>query len=281
MLPSEQQPQAPATFDQRIAEVESACLQLPQVDCPVRHHFYPGIYMREVNIPAGTFAVGHEQRTEHLNFFAKGCVTVVNEDGSLTLLRAPLVYIGKPGRKVGFIHEDVQWYNIYPTNETDVEKLEATYLNKSPGFLASNQDLAVKAIAADSEDYESVVRELGMTQDDVNAIVLNESDIVDMPSGSYKFQFAPSPIHGRGTFAVGAYSKGEEIGVARIGGKRTPLGRYVNHSKTPNATALFDGDNVYFHATRDIGGNRGGLLGEEITIDYRIPLSKIYNFQFK
>src|SRR3990167_5411984 len=41
--------------------MEQYCLKKEQVECPVYHRFGPGIYIREVHIPAGTFAIGLHQ----------------------------------------------------------------------------------------------------------------------------------------------------------------------------------------------------------------------------
>jgi hypothetical protein len=95
--------------------------------------------MREVTIPSGSIAIGHHQNFEHMNIFLKGRVTMVNSDGTTSELNAPMCFVGKPGRKIGYIHEDVVWLNVYPTEETSVEKLEAHYLTKSEGFLAHEE----------------------------------------------------------------------------------------------------------------------------------------------
>src|SRR5213079_638452 len=116
--------------------IEREFLKLPQVDCPVVHRFGPGIYIREVTVPAGSYAIGHAQRFEHMNVFLKGRVTVMNDDGTSTDLVAPMTFIGKPGRKIGYVHEDMVWQNIYATAETDIATLEATYLDKSEGWQA-------------------------------------------------------------------------------------------------------------------------------------------------
>jgi SET domain-containing protein len=71
---------------------------------------------------------------------------------------------------------------------------------------------------------------------------------------------------------------GEVIGIARVGLKRTPLGRYINHSANPNATGRYANGNIEVIATRHIRGD-GSLLcdGEEITVCYResVKLSKV------
>jgi hypothetical protein len=37
----------------KVEDVERKMLLLPQADCPLHHHFGPGLYVREVHIPAG------------------------------------------------------------------------------------------------------------------------------------------------------------------------------------------------------------------------------------
>jgi len=50
----------PVQVNQEIAvassldQVEAMMLAAPQIDCPITHHFGPGIYMREAFLPAGT-----------------------------------------------------------------------------------------------------------------------------------------------------------------------------------------------------------------------------------
>ena len=108
-----------------VTRMEEFMLAQEQVPCPVIHRFGPGVYMREVKIPAGTMAVGHHQNFEHMNIVLAGRVTILQDDGSTTEVVAPTMYVGKPGRKVGYIHEDLVWLNIYATTETDIDRLEA------------------------------------------------------------------------------------------------------------------------------------------------------------
>lgn len=259
-----------------VEQVEAALLTMEQADAPVVHIFGPGIYIREVHIPAGVIAVGHRQKYEHMNVMLKGRVTVVNEDGSLVELVAPLVFTGKPGRKVGYIHEDMVWQNIYATTETDVEKLEATFLEKSETWHQDQElRMRVKAVEheADRVDFLQAIDEYGFSAKVVRQQSENEDDQVEMPKGGYRVMVSNSPIEGKGLFATAAINYGEVIAPARIDGKRTPAGRYTNHSASPNAVMLMraNGD-VDLVACRDIAGCVGGQVGDEITIDYRQSL---------
>lgn len=247
-----------------LQEVEKMMLDLPQESAPVIHRFAPGLYIREVSLPGGTFAIGHEQTTEHLNIMVKGKVHMA--DG--TTLTAPMIFVGKPGRKAGFIEEDTVWLNIYATEETDVEKLEATYLRKSEVFTEHEKAREMNTDEA-REDFARMLNDLGVTAELVKEQSENTADQIPMPHGSYKFQVAPSPIHGRGVFSCGGYEAGEVIGEANIKGCRTPLGRYTNHSGAPNARMVRHASGINLVAIRPIEGQRGGRLGEEITVDYR------------
>ena len=269
-----------AITSEHVAELEAAMLELPQLKCEVFHHFpESGIYLREVRLPAGAFVVGHHQNFAHTNIFAKGRVTVLLSDGTTKELTAPMAFQGDAGRKVGYIHEDVVWYNLYKTEERDVEKLEATLLTKSESFNRRPVDEQKLLAAMDARgDYQFLLEEKGFKQYDVDVVVLNEEDMIDMPAGTYKYQLGPSLIHGKGVFATADYAEGEQVGAAKIHNKRTPLGRFTNHSNNPNARMVFaDDGNVYLHTLRAIEGQRGGNVGEEIVIDYREPLAQIHS----
>jgi hypothetical protein len=265
--------------EQKVQTLENAFLQQPQVDCPVVHRFGPNIYIREVTIPAGSLSIGHYQKTTHLNIMLTGKVTMVNEDGSHTELVAPQTFVSKPGRKIGYIHETIVWQNIYATNETDVEKLEAMFLDKSQTWQEhqKNQQLLLSFDhSEDIADYYAAIAEYGFDQETVQQQVQNLNDQCDFPLGGYKVMVAPSKIDGKGLFATGNIEINEIIAPARIKGLRTPAGRFTNHSKNPNAKMiLLDNGDINLIATMPIDGCKGGNLGSEITIDYRQALSLV------
>lgn len=261
-----------------IEALESRMLDFPQVECPVVHHFGPGIYIREVTLPAGTLAIGHAQRFEHLNIMLTGAVAMVGDDGQTKVLRAPMIFVGKPGRKLGYVLETCIWQNVYATEERDIDKLESMFLDKSSTWQAHAE--AAKQLESyhrheDREDFELVVRAAGFTPDVVRAQSENPHDQIPMPSGfAPKFTVRNSSIEGKGVFLSAPATEGEVIAPARIGGLRTPAGRYANHSKTPNAKFVKDeGGDIWLVATRRVSGCAGGSQGEEVTVDYRQSLA--------
>ena len=105
-----------------------------------------------------------------------------------------------------------------------------------------------------------------MTQDQMDCIVQNDADLVDMPPGFHVEQ-RPSPIHGTGTFATHVMDVGAPICPGRLNGFRTPAGRFINHSPTPNTTShLHTNGDIWAVSIRPIQEN------EEITIDYRTSM---------
>ena len=251
-------------------------LQKPQVDCPVVHRFGPGIYIREIFVPAGTFIIGHYHKYAHTNIMLKGKATLVMEDGTISQLQAPFLYVGTPGRKMAHVHEDMVWQNIYATDETDIEKLEEMLLIKGEVWNEhTNLRLRTEKLnqKINHDDYEAMLIDIGYSKESVKEISGNETDQIPFPMGNYKVMVSASPIEGKGLFATAFIEPGEIIAPARIDGKRTPAGRFVNHAKSPNARmVILPSGDLDLVAMKHIFGCQGGNLGEEITIDYRKAL---------
>ncbi len=124
--------------------------QMDMIDIPVRHYFANGLYAREITIPAGTVAVGKIHRTQHINILSQGRVTMVTEQGPITV-QAPFTWIVEPGKKAAaYAHEDTVWtsFCVNPSNEYDLETLEATLI--SPTYL---DELPVASVPLAIEEH--------------------------------------------------------------------------------------------------------------------------------
>jgi hypothetical protein len=143
----------PASPEQ-IQRLEARLLNLPQADVPLVERFAPGVYLREVFMAKDTFVIGHEHRTEHFNVVLTGRASVLM-NGEVSEIVAPCTFVSKPGvRKVLYIHEDMRWQTIHPTEETDPLLLEDTLIVKSPAYLEHQAALdlhELRALVADSE----------------------------------------------------------------------------------------------------------------------------------
>ena len=129
--------------DLKQAEVdalEKQLLQEPQVECPLVHRFAPGLYAREVTMPAGTFIIGQRHKTSHFNVILSGKAKVMVGEHEVKILRAGDVLVSEAGiRKVLLILEEMRWMTIHPTSETDISRLEDELVIKSNAFLAEQE----------------------------------------------------------------------------------------------------------------------------------------------
>ncbi len=112
------------TFRAGIVELERTLGLHEQVDCPLKHHFAPGVYAREILLPAGSVVVGKIHRHGHLNIISKGSGFVATEFGR-EYFNAPHTFTSEPGTKRA-VHAitDVIWTTIHLTEETDLKVIE-------------------------------------------------------------------------------------------------------------------------------------------------------------
>lgn len=251
----------------------------PQVGCEVTHHFGPGVYIRQVTVKAGVFAVSHRHRFPHTNLVLAGAIAMRQDDGPIYVVKAPHFYVAPPGRKMGLAIFDLVWVNVFATEETDVEKLEAHFFDKSPAFL----DLAGKvhmereaAHAADREDFHALLAEIGITPQQAREQSERTDDMLP-PVLEWGIVIRPSAIEGKGVFTSVRVRPGEIIAPARIAGKRTHAGRYANHSKRPNAKfSVNEVGDALLVATETIAPYCSETVpGDEIVVDYRQALSLV------
>lgn len=134
------------TRREKIDAIEQALLDLPQVECPIRHFFTDGLFAREITIYAGTVLTGAEHRTEHIAVLSKGKIRMLRENGTEDI-SAPYTFIAKPGGKnAGVALEDSIWTSFYPNpdNEQSIDVLaERHTTSKSSELLggAENKQL--------------------------------------------------------------------------------------------------------------------------------------------
>jgi len=90
----------------------------------ITHFFAPGVYVRQMLIPAGMVAVGKIHKTKHVSIISCGKVSVTTENGTETI-EGPYTFINTPGEKRAvYAHTDTIWSTVHPTEETDLAKIE-------------------------------------------------------------------------------------------------------------------------------------------------------------
>lgn len=93
--------------------------------CPVKHHFAPGAYGREMTLPAGLVVVGKIHKHAHINVISKGRVQVFTEQDGVLELAAPCTFVSHPGTKrVVHVLEETVWTTMHVTDKTDLAEIE-------------------------------------------------------------------------------------------------------------------------------------------------------------
>lgn len=93
--------------------------------CPVKHHFAPGSYGREMTLPAGLVVVGKIHKHAHINVISKGRVQVFTEQEGVLELAAPCTFVSSPGTKrVVHVLEETVWTTVHVTDKTDLAEIE-------------------------------------------------------------------------------------------------------------------------------------------------------------
>lgn len=109
-------------------------------NCPLKHSFADGVYVREIFIPKGTLIVGKLHKHAHPNFLMKGEVSVLTEEGPRRL-KAPLSMISPSGTKrVVYAHEDTIWITIHVTKKKNLQKIEQEVIAKSYSELPQEKE---------------------------------------------------------------------------------------------------------------------------------------------
>lgn len=104
--------------------LETEMFKLPQVHCPLVHRFTPGLYIREIFMPAGTVVTSVKHLTCHPFVISKGDVSVYVEGVEVDRYKAPHTGITQPGtRRFLYNHEDTIWTTFHVTEKTDPEEI--------------------------------------------------------------------------------------------------------------------------------------------------------------
>lgn len=139
------------SWRQKIARIVEFFGRQIQTECPLKHYFAPGVYVREIFMPAGTIVVGKIHKTEHFNIIQKGRVRVFQEGGDFEIA-GPLTFVSGAGvQKVLYIMEDTIWSTVHITQERDLVKLEAELIEPDNSYPLLDREGERLAIAKASE----------------------------------------------------------------------------------------------------------------------------------
>ena len=124
----------------KVARLEAELSKLPQLKPEMKHYFAPGIYAREIFLPAGCCVTGKIHKHEHLSIVL-GDITVSTEFGNERVTGFQTLNAPAGVKRAVYTHSDTWWTTIHhnPTDERDLAKLEALYI--APDFAALDKYL--------------------------------------------------------------------------------------------------------------------------------------------
>lgn len=86
------------------------------VNVEITHHFAPGVYIRQMRLPAGAQLLSKVHKTEHFFKLDMGRILVYDGIHEAVILEAPFTGKTMPGaQRIGVALSPVLWCNIHPT----------------------------------------------------------------------------------------------------------------------------------------------------------------------
>jgi hypothetical protein len=116
----------------KIERLEQAMMEVGEkMEIETNHHFSKDVYAREMVLKKDTLIVGKIHKHKNLNILSSGVALVASVDG-IKEVCAPCTFVSDPGAKrVIYALTDLVWTTIHGTSETDVDKIEETFIAKN------------------------------------------------------------------------------------------------------------------------------------------------------
>lgn len=109
--------------NQKVAALEKALLQQPQLDLQTTHVLAGKVYARTIFIPAGGVLTGAEHKRDHVNVVF-GDISVTTDDGVKRLTGHHVIPTKAGMKRAGVAHADTWWTTICHTQETELDAIE-------------------------------------------------------------------------------------------------------------------------------------------------------------
>ena len=96
----------------------------------VKHFFTDGLYAKEMTLLKGYTALTHKHKYSHFSFLAKGKVFVQTHSARSIYIAPQLIEIKANEEHSVEALEDVLWYCIHATDETDETHIDDVLIGK-------------------------------------------------------------------------------------------------------------------------------------------------------
>ena len=113
----------------KVRELESAALELPQAHIPTEHVFHAGMYARTIKVPAGVTLTGAQIKIPTV-LIISGDTLIYGENGP-TRYTGYHVALGQCGRKQAFFALRDTWLTmLFPTDATTADEAERQFTDE-------------------------------------------------------------------------------------------------------------------------------------------------------
>jgi len=120
----------PAPTKKQIMDLQAAMIPL-QCELPEPNHWFaPGVYVRQLTVPAGMLIVGKIHKYSTVFIVLQGLAEVISEFGRETV-GAGYICVSPPGiKRVALALEETTFLNVHanPTNTQDLELIESEHV---------------------------------------------------------------------------------------------------------------------------------------------------------
>lgn len=116
----------------KVKDLQSEMLKMPQYQPETRHYFHGGMYCREVFRHAGVLIVGCVHKKEHFYVVASGTIRVTTDEG-VTDITGPAVICSNPGTKRAvYAVTDATCMTFHRLESTTLEEAEKELVEPEP-----------------------------------------------------------------------------------------------------------------------------------------------------
>lgn len=118
-----------------LERISRECLELgtfEPAEVKLEHYFAPGVYVRQVTMPAGCSIVGKIHKTEHVCIVSRGRVISCTELEGTREIAGPVTFVTPAGTKRAlYVLEECVWATVHPTTSRDLAEIEDTFIAKT------------------------------------------------------------------------------------------------------------------------------------------------------
>lgn len=248
-----------------VDEAIGVLLNMEQARCTTTNDFTSNMWLRTMELEAGALVIGEKHKQSGFFFLLKGKMLLkTHMDDEGVAVEAPYYGIAAPGQnKIGYAITDILFANVDLCSATDEDGAFEECIDLNEQKIEYNKNKAL----ADKRGYEKFLINNNLTEEQVQKFV-HTDNVVEI--GIEGIEVRNAGTTGKGVFAIAEIPHGKVIGPHLLNKKRTELGRWLNHSETPNAevSVITLGVDTELLCISNI------TQDEEITINYNDAFNK-------